>query len=443
MRVPVPTHENERSPALQSYCILDTDPEPCFDRITRLAAQIFSTPFAAISVADGERLWFKSAFGVDVREIPRDQAFSTHASGNEPLVVFDPLGDPRFRDIPCVATQPGVRFYAGMPLITPGGNRIGTLSVLDSKVRLFVNDEQISALKDLAEIVVSELEQRRLRLEAERTVTQLRLFESALNNASDSIVIVSRPGEWGDAHYEEPVVRYVNKTFTRITGYAAEEILGQNPKLLHGAETSETALTSIGEALNAGRAAEQELVHYRKDGKPFWADVHVVGVDDPAARASYCVAILRDATERRRFESILRRAKEAAEDCTRAKSQFLANMSHEIRTPLNGIIGMAELLREAGLSPEQSEFAGAISSSSRVLLRITNDILDFSKIEAGRMELAGIPFSLRKCLSELVSVAAAQARAKGLSLLGPGRAASVVGQRRPGQTAPSLDESPG
>lgn len=216
MRVPLPTHQNDRLSELQSYCILDIDPEPCFDRITRLAAQIFSTPLAALSLVDGARLWFKSAFGVDVREIPCEQTFSAQISGHEPLIVLDPLGDPRFRDIPCVATQPGVRFYAGMPLVAPGGVRLGTLSVLDTKVRLFVTDEQMLALKDLAEIVVSELEQRRLRLEAERTVTQLRLFESALNNASDSIVIVSKTGEWGDADQGEPVVRYVNKAFMQL-----------------------------------------------------------------------------------------------------------------------------------------------------------------------------------------------------------------------------------
>jgi len=159
-------NEAERLGALVSYGILDTDFEETYDRITRLAARIFGARISLVSLVDEKRQWFKSAYGLDARETPREYAFCQHAIQQNSVFVVPNATESRiFKDNPLVTGKPHVTFYAGAPLINPDGFALGTLCVIDSKPRTNMSDEDQAMLSDFAALVVDLMENRkRIRL---------------------------------------------------------------------------------------------------------------------------------------------------------------------------------------------------------------------------------------------------------------------------------------
>lgn len=153
--------EGLRLQALQSYQVLDTAREESFDRVVRVARSILRAPIALVSLIDRERQWFKARSGITFCEAPRDLSLCAHAiESDEPFIVADTHADPRFRLLPLVVGPPYVRSYIGVPLRTPAGFCIGTLCVMDTEVRQ-PELEQIGILRDLAALVIDELELRR------------------------------------------------------------------------------------------------------------------------------------------------------------------------------------------------------------------------------------------------------------------------------------------
>jgi signal transduction histidine kinase/ActR/RegA family two-component response regulator len=151
----------ERLRALRRYDVLDTSPEAAFDHVTEVATTLFDAPIALVSLVDAERQWFKSCIGLDQRETDLEVSFCVHAIQCESLmVVEDAAEDERFRDNPLVTGAPGIRFYAGAPLITPDGHALGTLCIIDVEPRE-PGETQLACLPGLADLVVDELELRR------------------------------------------------------------------------------------------------------------------------------------------------------------------------------------------------------------------------------------------------------------------------------------------
>lgn len=150
----MPPNEAERLRRLRRFGILDTPPEPSFDRIARLAAQMLDCPVALVSLVDDRRQWFKARVGLDATETSREEAFCAHAIvGDGIMVVPDAAADERFADNPLVVGEPGVRFYAGAPLWVGEGMAMGTLCVIDRKPRM-LDDEGRRSLVDLATLAV-------------------------------------------------------------------------------------------------------------------------------------------------------------------------------------------------------------------------------------------------------------------------------------------------
>lgn len=161
MNPPIPKNEVRRLKVLWQYDVLDTVPEAVFDELTSLAALICDAPIALITLIDEDRQWFKSKIGVELSETSRNISFCAHAIMQPGLMIVpDATQDKRFKDNPLVVAAPKIRFYAGMPLVTPDGHALGTLCVVDLKPRK-LTEQQKSALNVLARHVMTQLEIRR------------------------------------------------------------------------------------------------------------------------------------------------------------------------------------------------------------------------------------------------------------------------------------------
>ena len=224
-----------------------------------------------------------------------------------------------------------------------------------------------------------------------------------------------------DATVPEINILYVNPGFARITGYEPQEVIGVPLRFLAGKGTPPDQGEKLERALVQRRAANLLLRSQRKDGKPFWNDMHVNPILEASGEIAHVVAFITDASPRIRAEENLREAKHQAEIANRAKSDFLANVSHELRTPLNAIIGFSEIIKMQMFGaigqPLYAEYARDIHSSGQHLLAIINDILDLSKIEAGRFQLHPDAVSVAELFEDCARLVHERANAAGLKLV--------------------------
>lgn len=165
--VPIPENEERRLEALRRYRILDSMSEKAFDDITEMAARVCNTPISLLTFIDRNRQWIKSNSGLPITETQREVAFCSHAIMSPELFeVEDALNDDRFAKNPLVTSDPNIRFYAGLPLVTKDGCALGALCVIDRKAKT-LTPEQRGKLKALAQTVMLLLEVRRSESERE------------------------------------------------------------------------------------------------------------------------------------------------------------------------------------------------------------------------------------------------------------------------------------
>jgi two-component sensor histidine kinase len=197
-------NERQRMAAVKRYDVLDTPPDGTFDRITSLAARRFGVPISIISIVDEDRIWFKSHHGLPVEQIDRAPGLCASAIlSDEPYLLPDASIDPRSLANPLVAGEFGLRFYAGVPLTTSDGYNLGTLCVIDKEPRP-IDQSQIDDLKDLAAVVVDQME---MRLSARQAVGQAKLMAreidhrvmNSLQFVSGLLTMQSRSPEMGEA----------------------------------------------------------------------------------------------------------------------------------------------------------------------------------------------------------------------------------------------------
>ncbi|MGB3200033.1 MAG: GAF domain-containing protein [Nodosilinea sp.] len=175
---------------------MDTPDEHSYDDITSLAAYICDVPIALISLVDADRQWFKSVVGLVPRQTNRDVSFCAHAILRpNVMIVNDAAKDERFANNPLVTGEPGIRFYAGVPLISPDGHPLGTLCVIDRKPRT-LDDHQIQTLEALARQVVVQLELQRVSSQLAETLEKLEIMAGLIPICSYCKGIRDDQGYW-------------------------------------------------------------------------------------------------------------------------------------------------------------------------------------------------------------------------------------------------------
>ena len=290
--------DDARLQALRRYDVVGTDPEPDFDRITRVAASLFEVPIALINFIAAEREWRKSAIGAESGEQAPKVSFCREAvQSSGTTIIEDAAETERFAGHPLVEDPPGVRFYAGAPLQTPGGHRIGTLCVLDTVPRRF-SEEETSRLEDLAGMVMSELERRR---EAKRRIQEKdRRLQSITENVSDGIYRSTA----------EAGIVYANSAFVEMFGYQdLEELRATERETLYANPDRREELIEK-EAKEKGLSRE-EVRYRRKDGTTFIGLLSTQRVEGEEQEKTYFDGAITDVTERieerQRREQAIRR----------------------------------------------------------------------------------------------------------------------------------------
>jgi PAS domain S-box-containing protein len=229
-------------------------------------------------------------------------------------------------------------------------------------------------------------------------------------------------------------ITYANDRFCDITGYAREELLGRNHRIINSGEQPPSFFDHLWQVISSGQVWHGEICNRNRAGGLYWVSATIVPLLDEKGRPEQYIAIRTDITERVRAERALeelnqdlegkiRQRTEALEEATlaaslanRAKSDFLSNMSHEMRTPMNSILGMSYLALRASPSPKVREYLRSIHDSGKYLLELISNILDFSKIESGKLEVEKVDLLLPAIYAEVISLMEESAREKGLEL---------------------------
>ena len=298
--------EARRLAALRALDVLDTEPEAIFDRLTALAAQTFQTPVALVSLIDAERQWFKSCVGMDASETSRDVAFCDHTIRQaRTMLIPDATADPRFRDNPLVTGEPYIRFYAGAPLTSPDGYRLGSFCVVDYRPRHDFGAAQCAQLEAMAAAVSSAMTLRRdlkayvaMERDLHDAHDRIRRHETELaflvENSADVILRLD----------PSSMITWASPSVRRY-GYAPADLIGafagsfvhpdDRPRL---AERRPGRFAAMGDL--EGSRREYRIRH--KSGAWTWIEESPTVIRDASGAAVELVNILRDIEDRKRAE---------------------------------------------------------------------------------------------------------------------------------------------
>lgn len=401
----LPADEIERLYTLHALKVLDTPPEERFDRLVRVAHELFHVPIALVSLVDTDRQWFKSCIGLSAAQTGRDISFCGHAILSKDIFYIpNTLEDPRFADNPLVTDAPNIRFYAGVPLTINGHHRIGTLCIIDTKPRE-LSIEQQGLLRDLASVVEQQLQLNFLYdIEKDLSVEKARhqiLFESIV----DGIVILDERG----------IINDVNPATEALFGYKKMDMVGKSISLLMTKDSAQIYSHYLQHYDSEVNVTKEMQGKHQNDTLFF---IELVTSPMRLNNRSMFTAIIRDTSERKEME--------------RLKSEFISTVSHELRTPLTSIRGaLGLLLGKLGdtLPPKMKMLLETANRNSERLSLLINDILDLEKISSGKLDFEFELLDVIKLTHQAISANEGYATLHhvNLQLLAPPDAAFVLG----------------
>jgi PAS domain S-box-containing protein len=339
MKAPLPDNEVSRLEALRQLDILDTAPEEAFDDLVRLAANVCATPIALVSLVDRDRQWVKAKLGLDLSQAPRDLSICAHAILERDVCVIQDLSaDPRFSANPFVAAAPGLRFYAGAPLVTKEGFALGMLCVLD-RVPRDLSKDQKSLLQSLARQAVAQLELRRelkdlarVIVERDEVQKELRSSEQRLQAILDSTTAV--------VYAKDTQGRYlvINRQFEELFHTSRQQMMGKTDLDVFPREAAEAFRANDRKVLEAGYPIEFEESVPHDDGIHTYISIKFPLYDVAGVPYASC-GISTDITERRRAERRL--AAQFATAHALAESEKLAEVLPRILSAVCDALGWA------------------------------------------------------------------------------------------------------
>ena len=288
--------ETRRLARLRMLAVLDTEPEPIFESLARLASTICGTPIALVTLLDGQRQWFKANIGLKgVVQTEQRLAFCAHAIENSVMMeVADAQADPRFADNALVTGAPNIRFYAGVPLVMPGGERMGTLCVIDREVRQLSGTQRLM-LNDLADAVTQAL------------LLREKSYYPEISGDEDRFRVISEASPEGIFQSDlTGACVYTNPRWREIYRLAPEQSLGLAWRdRVHPADRQALAqqMRQMAKSTEAV-AIEHRLLHPDGEVTHVYAKVRLVSWGNPAQRG--LVGSLEDVTQRKQVEAKLR-----------------------------------------------------------------------------------------------------------------------------------------
>ncbi len=414
---PLPSDEAQRVETLLSLKILDTPPEERFDRIARVAKQLFNVPVALVTLIDSNRQWFKSCEGLPIKEMPRGVSFCTYTILQSGVfIIEDAQKDLRFADNPLVTKFPFVRFYAGHPVPGPDGKNVGTLCILDNKPRSFsaVEAEALRYLAGWAEVELNRSELSRALEERKKVnedllskTTDLTLAEHELQAEELELrTLVDQMGDGVFAIDRNSKITFCNGTAATIIGKSESDMQGDlftdHVHFIHEHDRSD-ASSFIRDAM-----IKKEVV---SGGRTIFLAMQDGTDRDMSASA----APLLDAAGNVTGAIVAFRSNTADRDQQKVRSEF-AYASHQLRTPITKAAWCVEAALDAADLPAARTEMITAQQSLKSITQLADELVTISEIDQGMLSVHTADCAVESIIKKACETVQKHAEAKKITI---------------------------